>query len=364
MRSTTLTLAVAMLVVVAAAGAPLTAVAAAQSAPATLELSGPDSVSPGETVTVEVAMSATETAPVYGAQFTLSSSSMVEGSIEKGGYLAQDASSIVVVGRVAGMIVEYGATRTGSEAGVTGEGTLAVLELTVPESTSADELVLEFDNATVADAEAATVDVATSGLTIDVAASESGGGSGSRSGDDSDTDPATATTAPGGTTTTPAGTATPDALPSVVSPAVVDRFDSAERVPVVVVLDSGTSPSAVAERLEERGATDVSVHESVNSVRATVTRSTLRPVVTDGVRSVRYDDSALSASTGSSAQSPDADPTSTADSSDSGEATGTSPPATGTTTTEFPVFSGPAVPMVALLAGVALWRRRRRSDGR
>jgi len=362
-KSITLVVTIALLL-----SGSIAAVTVGASSHATVELAGPETVEPGETVTVTVRLDTAT--PAYGAQFRLSLSTPASGSVSKGSFLAGDASSVVVVREFSDTTVRYGETRTGAEDGVTGSGTLASIELTVPESTDADKLDLTFETVKVSDPDAQSINVSSQGLTIDIA-----GGSGS--GSDSDSDSSSSSSSGGGansgssssgggggsassaTTTQPTATPT-DAWPAAVSSTVVSQFETASRVPVVIALDSGTEPAVIAQRLESSGATEVRVHADLNAVSATVSESTLRTVASrSDVRQVQYGSPATvtAASSGTTTTAPAGTETPASTAADE---TATATPAAGTTSTQFDLFGQPAIPLAVVLVGFLWWRRRLR----
>jgi hypothetical protein len=359
MRHRSLTLVVTIALLVAGSAAAVTVGA---SSHATVELAGPESVEPGDTVTVTANIDTAT--PVYGVQFQLSLSTPVSGSVEKGEFLAGNASSVVVVREVSDETVRYGETRTGADDGVTGSGTLARIEFTVPESADSDQLDLTFETLKVSDPNAQPVNASGEGLSMTVGtadgddaddgsetndgdgASGGGGGGGGSAGD--------------GETTTTTG-ATADPWPASVSASVVERFETADRVPVVLSVDPDADPAAVAERLESGGATEVQVHGDLNAVSATVSRETLRSVASraDVVR-VQYGSPSTPTPADGTSETATPTPAGTDAGTAGSTATATPTPAAGTTSTQFDLFGQPAIPLAVVVAGFLWWRRRLR----
>jgi hypothetical protein len=363
MRHRSLTLVVTIALLLAGSTAAVTVGA---SSHATVELTGPESVEPGDTVTVTASID-TDT-PVYGVQFRLSLSTSVSGSVEKGDFLAGNASSVVVVREVSDRTVRYGETRTGADDGVTGSGTLARIELTVPESTDADQLDLSFETVKVSDPNAQPVNASGEGLSMTIgAASDDGsdaddgaGGGGGGGGGGAGAGGGGGGGGAGDGETTTATAPTTDAWPASVSASVVERFETADRVPVVVTVDPDADPAAVAERLESGGATEVQVHGDLNAVSATVSQETLRSVASrDDVIRVQYGSPAPPTATGDgSGGTPTPAGTDAADSTPAPEPTPTPTPAAGTTSTQFDLFGQPSIPLAVVVAGFLWWRRR------
>lgn len=361
MRRTT-TLLIVTAAVLVSLGAP-TGVAVAD-APVTVGVDGPETAAPGERISLNVTTTA-ET-PVYGVQFELALSTATTGKVEQGEFLSRDASSVVLVREFADSSVSYGETRTGTGTGVTGEGTLARVELTVPESTDDDQLGISFETVKVSDPDARTVEVATEGTTVDVISSDGGsagdaGGGGSSAGggesesndnDGDDPETATRTSQP---ETAQTGTAE---WPAVVPSSVADRFDDTSRVRVVITLDDDASLSTFVDRLEANGGTGIRRYDQQNSVSVVVSEETLRSVSRfDGVRQVRYDSSGTVRATTAGTATSREDATATAS---SGVSTA-SPTSVGTTSTTFGLFGQPVIPLVvAVLCGVLWWRRTNR----
>jgi hypothetical protein len=341
----------------------------AQSDPSvSITLEGPATITTGKSVSIEVTMTAP--VPVYGVQYRLRSSTPISGSAAKGEFLGQNASSVVLVSQVGDTSVSYGETRTGTERGVTGTGTLSTLSITIPESTSASNLTLSFVETRVANPSGSPVDVTTEGLTLSVvAADDTRTGSPSDS-DRTDEDGGDASGSSGGANRTsgsadegttkvggPGIASSPTARwPAVVPDTVRSQFDERERVPVIIVLSSGTAPAQYLTTLTAEGATNVRHNDESNTVRAVVTASTLRLVAArSGVQSVQAvpapDTTARTEASFTVAMSSAPTPVNTS-------AAATSSGTPGTTSTTFPVFS----PLAALCGGLAvvvLFVRRR-----
>ena len=338
-----------------------------------IELDGPSTADAGETVSIDVRMTA-ETA-VYGVQFEVSSSTPVTGSVRQGQFLGEGASSVVLVSGVSETEIEYGETRTGAEDGVRGEGILATVELTVPASTETDQVDLAFAVVKVSDPSGTPIEADTQGMRIDVneaaSAGGSGGGGGGGGGDGSSEDGTAEGTAE---TTAAAETATEQATsgtsaastewPATVSASVVQQFESQSRVRVIVSVDSSTSLSAFADRLEANGAQQVERHDQLDSVSAVVTAETLRAVAGESaVTAVRYDSSVQSM------ESTDGAPGTVSSAGEAGTAAPateqaqavTSQSETGETSSTFSVPRGPTAAVgvgVAVVVALLWWRFR------
>lgn len=365
MRSNPLVLVLVVFVVSLAAATVAVGGIAAAETPAELTLSGPDTAESGETVTVSVEIAADVS--IYGVQYQLTSSTPITGSVEKGGFLEGNGSSVVIVNTVDNSTVDYGETRTGPT-GVSGEGTLSTLELTVPASTSTDRLTLSFARAAVSDPSANPVETTTRNLTIELdQVSDSGTASPSGEDDDNSESGGPASGGAGGgaqATTTAAAdvTAQSSAWPPTVPDDVRSRFADNDRVPVIILLSSEGDADSLAAALTSQGAVSVRQHDASNSVSATVTANSLRSVADQStVRAVRYDSSASTVSATDAPETPA--PTAASEASDQQRSpTTVSQPSTTTqtvtTSTTFPVF-GPVAPLLGVFALAVLFIRGR-----
>jgi hypothetical protein len=331
-----------------------------------IQLDGPSEAQAGETVSVEVRINA-ETA-VYGVQFQVTSSLPVTGNVRQGQFLREGASSVVLVSDVSGTRIEYGETRTGAEDGVTGEGTVAIIDMTVPASTETNRIDLSFAAVKVSDPSGRSVETATQGTQIDVhEASGGGGGGGGGGGSNSNgaaedtAETAVATQTAGERTVTGTAVASTD-WPATVSSTVVQQFENKSRVRVIVSVDSSIALSTLADRLEANGAQQIERHDQLDSVSAVVTAETLRAVASDSaVTAVRYDSSAQSSE---SADGASGTPASAGEAETLAPATErtqavTSPAVTGDTPATFRVPRGPAAAVGIGVVVTLLWWRLR-----
>jgi|GEM_PF-4685467 len=141
--------------------APAATSAQAQSAPASFGVTGPESVSAGETVTLNVTLD-TDT-PAYAVSADL----RIEGgralSMEMGPFLGSD---LLVLDRSAsGGSASFGATRAGVDSGVSGAGTVAQVTVAVPDDATGP-LSVSFTDTGVADPNA--TEVATTGAALEI----------------------------------------------------------------------------------------------------------------------------------------------------------------------------------------------------
>lgn len=352
-----------VVVVAVLVSSSLFAIVGAADSHVSIELDGPSTADAGETVGIDVRMTA-ETA-VYGVQFQVTSSTPITGSVRQGQFLGEGVSSVVLVNGVSQTEIEYGETRTGAEDGVTGEGTLATLELTVPASTDASQVNLSFAIVKVSDPSGTPVETATQGMRINVEATDAGGNGGGSGGSSEngaakegrETTAVAETAAERTTSGIPALSAE---WPATVSSSVVQQFESQSRVRVVVSVNSSTSLSAFADRLEANGAQQVERHDQVDSVSAVVTAETLRTVARDSaVTTVRHDSSVEStvSASGTSGTAAPAGETGTAPGTE--QAAVVSPAETGERSSAFGVSHGPVTAVGVVVVVALLWWRLR-----
>ena len=210
----------------------------------------------------------------------------------------------------------------------------------------------------VANANAEAVETTTTGATLDIAGeAETGddGNTGTESGSDIESDEnASETTASANGTATTSFQSSATEWPSTVPVDVVERYDDTDRLPVIFTLNADTSPTSVADRLQQHGADNVTVLNQIDSVSANVTSSTLRSVARDdAVNAIRYDSSQQNTaeSTGDST---------TESMSSSSAATNTS--TESTSSIKLPTPSNPLVPLTALAVAVCSLLLRQRAE--
>ncbi|WP_255196398.1 PGF-pre-PGF domain-containing protein [Halorarius litoreus] len=166
-------------------------VATATAVPATVSVDAPETASPGETVTVTVDI-ATDT-PVYAAQFGLSFPTAGSAThATPGNFLSQNASTFVVANQVDDGRVSFGESRRETQTGVTGSGTLATVDVTLPADASGS-VTLGLSDVKVAASNGSSVPVETAGTTIDIEGAT--GATGGTDGEASDSTPGAEPTA-------------------------------------------------------------------------------------------------------------------------------------------------------------------------
>lgn len=251
-------LAVALLV-----GLSLGVATAAAATPATVTVDAPETASPGETVPVTIAISTDS--PVYAAQFDLTFPSAGSATqATPGDFLSENASTFVVANRVDDARVRYGESRRETQAGVTGSGTLATVEVTLPaDATGTVELGLT--EVKLAAPNGSSVPVATEGATIEV---ESGGGA--TGGSDGGSEEPSDGSSPTATSTAPTPEAPSDAsrvTATSTSPGSV-TFTATGGGTVVATLPPTTAGEAVGVQLTGLTLRDVTATEFDATVTA------------------------------------------------------------------------------------------------
>ncbi len=207
----------------------------AQSEPVSFGVAGPDAVSAGETVTLNVTVRSQT--PVYAASFELSVAGGRALSVERGPFLGDDV--LVLEGSADGGTATFGATRAGVDDGVTGSGTVAQVRVAVPADASGP-LSVSFNETGVADPSATEVETTGAGLDIPLA------GSGSDGSNESDGAGSGGVGSIGGDTGSGDSGATADVSDELAA--------AAGSTPVVVQVAEGTSLDTVARALRANGA--------------------------------------------------------------------------------------------------------------
>ncbi len=146
----------------------LPAVAAGTAPTSTVSVDAPATAAPGETVTATIRIDAESS--VYAAEFELSyPSAGAATQATPGGFLSANASTFVVANRVnesAGR-VSFGESRRDTQTGVTGEGVLAEVDVTVPTDASGT-VALSLPSVKLAAPNGSAVPVAVENATVDV----------------------------------------------------------------------------------------------------------------------------------------------------------------------------------------------------
>lgn len=247
------------LLVISVAGAGL---ATADNSTATMEVIGPDEVSPGEEVTLTVRIDSAD--PVYGAEFGIGydSDAIDDVDVTSGTYLSEDANTLTAVAGADqdAEVIEYAQTRAGVDTGVTGSGVLATVTFSVTDRASGS-LSFPLETAELVDPDAERMAVDTVDLTIDIA-------------DETDNTGSTNNSEATGETDEPVATDAAD-WPASIDVSVQDRLNRDGTASVFVHTDD---PEAVATSLEGAGASSVSVLENADVVGATVDDTTARKI--------------------------------------------------------------------------------------
>jgi hypothetical protein len=141
---------------------------------ARIELSGPATAAPGETVTIQV--SVTTTRPLYAAQFGLAfdGSALTPTAVNRGSFLSGDARSVLIANDTGSGTVSYGETRVGVDTGIDGSGTLATVSVEVAEAAAGESVALELREVKLVTPGTETVTTSTGNLTIEVNGSSDG----------------------------------------------------------------------------------------------------------------------------------------------------------------------------------------------
>jgi len=320
----------AILCVVIAAIGLGAAGAAGDTHAVSLAIEAPEEVEPNETITLSVRANATEA--VYGIDFAAAydPDRAEVDDVSSGAYLGDGAGTIV---GTAGADpderrISYAESRTEVESGVTGEGVLATVTVTVDENATGD-LSFEFTEASAVDPAVEDLSVQTSGTTVSLPENESGssdsgdsadpdsienGSSSTATGDDSenasdeespldsgngDTDSTDDESSTDKTTSesdeSDDSASSDDDWPETVDDEVRAQLDAGERVGVIVHVD-GNSDS-VATALRDANATEVQRFESRNIVAALVDRAAVRAIAgREDVTQIESDEAAVTAS--------------------------------------------------------------------
>ncbi|MFC6939553.1 cohesin domain-containing protein [Salinirubellus sp. GCM10025818] len=150
---------------------------------ARVELGGPATATPGETVTIRV--NVTTTRPLYAAQFGLAfdETALTPTAVNRGSFLSGDARSVLIANDTRPGTASYGETRVGTDTGVNGNGTLATVSVEVAEAAAGESVALELRDVKLVTPETEAVTTSTGNLTIEVNGSSGGSDSGSDDGD-------------------------------------------------------------------------------------------------------------------------------------------------------------------------------------
>ncbi|MEZ3163924.1 cohesin domain-containing protein [Halorubrum sp. RMP-11] len=294
-----------------------------------LAIEAPEEAEPNETITLSVRANATEA--VYGIDFAAAyDPDRVEvDDVSSGAYLGDGAGTIV---GTAGanpdeQMISYAESRTVVESGITGEGVLATVTVTV-DGNATGNLTFEFTEASAVDPAVEDLPVETSGTTVRLPENEStpsgsgdsadpgsteNGSSSNITGEDPENAPdekSPPNSGNGNTDSTDDESSTDgstsasdesddsassdDDWPETVGDEVRANLDSRERVGVIVHVNGDTD--SVATALRDANATEVQQFASRSVVAAFADRTTVRAVAArENVTQIESDETAVTA---------------------------------------------------------------------
>lgn len=264
---------------------------------ATVTLTEPDSVMPGDRTTVAVQVDTT--ASVYGAEFNVraSSSDVRLTNLTQGNYLRQNGSSIVIVSRTNGSTGLYGETRVGTDSGVSGSGVLAEFDVTVPQSVTADAVDINLTSTKLVDPEAAPLPTQVTNVTVPINQSENTGDeppASTRTAEEANSDEATSTPSVELSDLINNSTATASAPPQSswqekITNRVTRQMQQPGRTSVVIQLRATGSLEPILNRINRTELEDMRVNTELRTVQARADMETIKAVAQiDGVSRIRY----------------------------------------------------------------------------
>lgn len=264
---------------------------------ATVTLTEPDSVMPGDRTTVAVQVDTT--ASVYGAEFNVraSSSDVRLTNLTQGNYLRQNGSSIVIVSRTNGSTGLYGETRVGTDSGVSGSGVLAEFDVTVPQSVTADAVDINLTSTKLVDPEAAPLPTQVTNVTVPINQSENTGDeppASTRTAEEANSDEATSTPSVELSDLINNSTATASAPPQSswqekITDRVTRQMQQPGRTSVVIQLRATGSLEPILNRINRTELEDMRVNTELRTVQARADMETIKVVAQiDGVSRIRY----------------------------------------------------------------------------
>lgn len=274
-----------LLLLLSVVGFPTITNQARGSSPVDFSVEADAETSPGEEVTVQIAVS-TKQHSLYGVQYTMSYEPSVIDTeeISKGSFLSQNASSIVITrqdNKTAGRI-EYAETRTGADKGVTGDGRITTITFKISDDADEQTVPFQITRAKASDADANSLSTTTTNGSVQITTEES---------PTPTPTPTQTTPTPTPSTETPATPSTPAAQAGGqlnLSDKIKEEMKENESIPVIVTIQNQKDSPNVTETLRDNGASDISRIES-NAVSAVATESAIRSTaVLPSVKSISY----------------------------------------------------------------------------